>query len=83
MSLCLPCLLLVILADWRLRPEHPEGEDPIDVLIGWASFALLPVFGLLLCALNVSYRNVRYVIPFIVQLELFVSPVGFSASLVQ
>src|SRR5437879_3508909 len=41
MGLCLPCLLLVILADWRLRPEHPEGEDPIDVLIGWASLALL------------------------------------------
>src|SRR5579859_6577512 len=51
MGLCLPCLLLVILIDWRLRPEHPEGEDPIDILIGWASFALLPVFGLLLCAL--------------------------------
>jgi hypothetical protein len=50
LGLCLPCLLLVILIDWRLRPEHPEGEDVIDVLIGWASFALLPIFGLLLCA---------------------------------
>ena len=51
MGLCLPCLVLVILVDWRLRPRHPDGEDPIDVLIGFASFALLPVVGLLLCAI--------------------------------
>ncbi len=59
MGLCLPCLLLVILVDWRLRPEHPEGEDPIDVLIGWASFALLPVFGLILCALPALDAHTR------------------------
>jgi cellulose synthase/poly-beta-1,6-N-acetylglucosamine synthase-like glycosyltransferase len=59
MSLCLPCLLLVIVADWRLRPEHPEGEDPIDVVIGWASFALLPIFGLLLCALPALDAHTR------------------------
>jgi hypothetical protein len=59
MGLCLPSLLLVILVDWRLRPEHPEGEDPIDVLIGWASFALLPVFGLLLCALPALDAHTR------------------------
>jgi hypothetical protein len=59
MGLCLPCLLLVILVDWRLRPEHPDGEDPIDVLIGWASFALLPVCGLLLCALPALDAHTR------------------------
>ncbi|MGI9147717.1 MAG: glycosyltransferase [Chloroflexota bacterium] len=59
MGLCLPCLLLVILVDWRLRPEHPEGEDPIDILIGWASFGLLPVFGLLLCALPALDAHTR------------------------
>jgi hypothetical protein len=59
MSLCLPCLVLVIVADWRLRPEHPDGEDPIDVLIGWASFALLPLFGLLLCALPALDAHTR------------------------
>lgn len=51
MGLCLPCLLVVILVDWRLRPQHPDGEDAIDVLIGWASFGLLPVVGLVLAAL--------------------------------
>jgi hypothetical protein len=59
LGLCLPCLLLVIVADWRLRPRHPEGEDPIDVLIGWASFGLLPVFGLLLCALPALDAHTR------------------------
>jgi lipopolysaccharide transport system permease protein len=33
-------------------------------------------------ALNVKYRDFRYVIPFIVQLGLYVSPVGFSSSVV-
>ena len=59
MGMCLPCLGLVILIDWRLRPEHPEGEDLIDVLIGWASFALLPVVGLLLCALPALDAHTR------------------------
>ncbi len=59
MSLCFPCLLLVILVDWRLRPEHPAGEDIVDVLIGWASFALLPVFGLLLCAVPALDAHTR------------------------
>jgi lipopolysaccharide transport system permease protein len=33
-------------------------------------------------ALNVRYRDFRYIIPFIVQFGLYVSPVGFSSSLV-
>ena len=28
MGLCLPCLVLVILVDWRLRPEHPGRRRP-------------------------------------------------------
>jgi lipopolysaccharide transport system permease protein len=38
--------------------------------------------GLLLTALNVKYRDFRYVIPFIVQVGLYISPVGFSSSVV-
>jgi lipopolysaccharide transport system permease protein len=33
-------------------------------------------------ALNVKYRDFRYVIPFIVQLGLYVSPVGFSSGII-
>ena len=34
--------------------------------------------GILLAALNVRYRDVRYVVPFFVQLLLFASPIGYS-----
>jgi lipopolysaccharide transport system permease protein len=59
---------------------------------GW-QIALLPAFvalavlaslgpALLITALNVKYRDFRYVIPFIVQFGLYVSPVGFSSAVV-
>jgi lipopolysaccharide transport system permease protein len=39
--------------------------------------------GLIATALNVKYRDFRFVIPFIVQFGLYVSPVGFRSSLVE
>ncbi len=39
-------------------------------------------FSLWLSALNVKYRDFRYIVPFIVQFGLYVSPVGFSSSVV-
>jgi lipopolysaccharide transport system permease protein len=62
------------------------------VVPGW-QVAVLPVFmlvaaaaafgsGLWIAALNVKYRDFRYLIPFIVQLGLFISPVGFSSNVV-
>ena len=38
--------------------------------------------GLWITALNVKYRDFRYVIPFVVQFGLYVSPVGFSSAVV-
>jgi lipopolysaccharide transport system permease protein len=34
-------------------------------------------------ALNVKYRDFRYIIPFIVQFGLYVSPVGFSSQVIR
>lgn len=61
-------------------------------LPGWQiltlPFFVLMVFltslgpGLWITALNVKYRDFRYVIPFIVQFGLYVSPVGFSSGVV-
>ena len=50
-------------------------------------FLLLAFFtalgaGLYIAALNVKYRDFRFVIPFITQLGLYVSPVGFSTTIV-
>jgi len=39
-------------------------------------------FGLFLTALNVKYRDFRYIIPFIVQFGLYISPVGFSSAVI-
>ena len=39
-------------------------------------------FGLFITSLNVKYRDFRYVVPFIVQLGLYISPVGFSSSII-
>jgi lipopolysaccharide transport system permease protein len=59
---------------------------------GWHLLAL-PLFtllvlvasagaGLWLAALNVEYRDFRYVVPFIVQFGLYLSPVGFSSNII-
>jgi lipopolysaccharide transport system permease protein len=50
----------------------------------FAAIALMASFGIgvWITALNVKYRDFRYVIPFIVQLGLYVSPVGFSSNIV-
>lgn len=59
---------------------------------GW-QILLLPVFllivfiasmgaGLFLAALNVNFRDFRYIVPFIVQFGLYVSPVGFNTTIV-
>lgn len=59
---------------------------------GWP-ILMLPVFtalallasagaGIWLAALNVKYRDFRYVVPFIVQFGLYLSPVGFSSNIV-
>ncbi len=38
--------------------------------------------GLFFCALNVKYRDFRYIVPFVVQFGLYISPVGFSSAIV-
>jgi lipopolysaccharide transport system permease protein len=39
-------------------------------------------FGLWFASLNVKYRDFRYIVPFIVQFGLYISPVGFSSSVI-
>ncbi len=52
---------------------------PVFTLI--AFFAAMG-YGLLLAALNVKYRDFRYIVPFIVQFGLYISPVGFSSAVI-
>jgi lipopolysaccharide transport system permease protein len=60
---------------------------PTGAVIWLPLFTLLAVFtalgvGLWLSALNALYRDVRYVVPFLVQFWLFASPVAYPSSLV-
>jgi cellulose synthase/poly-beta-1,6-N-acetylglucosamine synthase-like glycosyltransferase len=59
MALCLPCLVVVLLADWRLRPQHPNGEDVVDTLLGWAAYALLPLVSLPLSSIPALDAHTR------------------------
>ena len=54
----------------------------ILLLIPLTGAAFLAAFGagVWLAALNVEYRDFRYVLPFIVQFGLFLSPVGYPSS---
>ena len=56
----------------------------IVLLPGFVVLALLAGLGpgLWLTALNVKYRDVRYIIPFMVQLGLYASPVGYSSDII-
>ncbi len=47
-------------------------------------FAIAASLGpaLWITALNIKYRDFRYVVPFLIQLGLYVSPVGFSSSII-
>ena len=53
----------------------------LPVFMAFALVTALAI-GLWLSALNVKYRDVTYVIPFLVQVGLFVSPVAYSADIV-
>ena len=72
-------LMAALMAWYRFAPDWRLVFLPL--------FALLAVLaslgpGLWITAVNVRYRDFRYVIPFLAQFGLYVSPVGFSSSVV-
>lgn len=72
--------ILVLLMVWYgLVPGWNMLLLPLFMLV--AFFASLGA-GLWIAALNVKYRDFRYIVPFIVQMGLYISPVGFSGSIV-
>ena len=72
-------ILAGLMAWYRFLPGWRILSLPVFISI---AFAAAMGAGLWLTALNVKYRDFRYVIPFIVQLGLYISPVGFSSSIV-
>ncbi len=72
-------LLAGLMAIFQFAPSWRILTLPLFMMLAFLA-ALGP--GLLMTALNVKYRDVRYTIPFIVQLGLYISPVGFSSNIV-
>jgi lipopolysaccharide transport system permease protein len=73
------CILAVLMVWYGFLPDWRILMLPL--------FTLLVFFttvgpALWITSLNVKYRDFRYIIPFIVQFGLYVSPVGFSSSVV-
>jgi lipopolysaccharide transport system permease protein len=72
-------MLIVLMAWYQFAPSLQILALPLFVAL---AFVVSMGPALWITALNVKYRDFRYVIPFIVQFGLYVSPVGFSSSIV-
>jgi len=73
-------LILIAMMCWyQYVPSWHIVFLPIFILI--AFFCAFGV-GLYLTAVNVKYRDFRYIIPFIIQFGLYITPVGFSSSII-
>jgi lipopolysaccharide transport system permease protein len=70
-------VLLVIMACSHVLPSAHIVFLPLFLLMGVAAALAL---GLWLSALNVEFRDVQYVIPFLVQFWLFITPVIYPSS---
>ena len=72
-------LLFVIMLLYGVLPDIKLIFLPVFILL-----LVMFVFGcgLLLTSLNVNYRDFRYIIPFMLQFGLYVSPVGFNTNVI-
>jgi len=72
-------LLIVLMVGYGVAPGPEVLALPAFVVL--AAVTALGV-GLWFSALNVRYRDVRYTVPFTLQIWLFVSPIAYASSLV-
>ena len=72
-------VLFALMLWYQFSPSWNAVLLPWFVLMAFLA-SLGPSF--LIAALNVKYRDFRYVVPFMLQLGLYVSPVGFSTNLI-
>jgi lipopolysaccharide transport system permease protein len=72
-------ILLGLMAWYNFVPTWRILTLPLFIAI---AFAAATGAGLWLASLNVQYRDFRFIVPFIVQFGLYISPVGFSSNIV-
>jgi lipopolysaccharide transport system permease protein len=72
-------IMIGLMVYYQFVPSWHMLYMPLFLLIAFlASFGV----GLYITTLNVKYRDFRYIVPFIVQFGLYVSPVGFSSNVI-
>jgi len=74
------CIFLLMMAWFQFEPTWRFIALPPLMLLAFLA-ALGP--GLLITALNVKYRDFRYIVPFIVQVGMYISPVIYGSSVIQ
>jgi len=72
-------IMLALMAWYNFVPDWRILTLPFFIVI---AFGLAMGAGLWFSALNVQYRDFRYIVPFLVQFGLYISPVGFSSNVV-
>jgi lipopolysaccharide transport system permease protein len=72
-------VLAMLMAYYGVRPSSTIMLLPVFVAL---AFALAFGAGLWISALMVKYRDFRFIVPFVVQFGLYISPVGFASGVV-
>jgi len=72
-------ILAALMVYYRFLPDWRIITLPLFLLM---AFLTALGAGLWLASLNVKYRDFRFVVPFIVQFGLYISPVGFSSGII-
>jgi lipopolysaccharide transport system permease protein len=73
-------ILIVLMFFFQFNPGWRIVCLPLFLAL---AFVAAMGVGLWMAALNVKYRDFKFVVPFIVQLGIYVSPVAFSSDLIQ
>jgi lipopolysaccharide transport system permease protein len=72
-------ILLLLMVYYQFSPTWNILLLPVFLLV---AFLTALGIGLYITSLNVKFRDFRYVIPFIIQFGLFISPVGYSSTVI-
>jgi lipopolysaccharide transport system permease protein len=72
-------ILLLMMLFYQFPPTPRMLTLPLFILLAWAAAM---GGGLWFASLNVKYRDFRYIVPFVVQFGLYISPVGFTSDIV-
>lgn len=72
-------ILLLLMIIYKFTPDWRMLLLPLFLIM---AFLTALGAGLWFTALNVKYRDFRYIVPFVVQFGLYISPVGFSSNVI-